>query len=214
VDYVSSSPVLLYALPGFNSITNNLNSSRSQTFTYEQLNRIAFAGTSATSGYPHKQNAVRLRALVYRLRYSGLRITDAVTLTKHRMQEGVLVLRTAKTGTELRVPLPKTALDALAAMKTDNYYYWSGRGMKKSCVGDYQRAFKKLYELAKVENRHAHRWRDTFAVELLLVGVPARTGEHPIRSRLDESHRKTLFAVGQTAAGPTHRMVLQCAGGA
>jgi integrase/recombinase XerD len=40
------------------------------------------------------------------------------------------------------------------------------------CVGDYQRAFKKLYELAKIENGHAHRWRDTFAVELLLKRVP------------------------------------------
>jgi integrase/recombinase XerD len=30
----------------------------------------------------------------------------------------------------------------------------------------------KLYELAEVENGHAHRWRDTFAVELLLSGVP------------------------------------------
>jgi hypothetical protein len=33
-----------------NSITNNLNSSRSQTFTYDQVNRIASAGTSATTG--------------------------------------------------------------------------------------------------------------------------------------------------------------------
>ncbi len=32
------------------SITNNLNSSRTQTFTYDQLNRITSAGTSATSG--------------------------------------------------------------------------------------------------------------------------------------------------------------------
>lgn len=31
-------------------ITNNLNSSRSQTFTYDQLNRITSAGTSATTG--------------------------------------------------------------------------------------------------------------------------------------------------------------------
>ena len=58
------------------------------------------------------------------------------------------------------------------AIPTDAYYFWSGRGTKKSCVGDYQRAFKKLYELAKVENGHARRWRDTFAVELLLAGVP------------------------------------------
>jgi RHS repeat-associated protein len=33
-----------------NSITNNLNSSRSQSFTYDQLNRIKTAGTSATTG--------------------------------------------------------------------------------------------------------------------------------------------------------------------
>lgn len=127
---------------------------------------------TACDEYPHKQNAVRLRALVLLLRYSGLRISDAVTLAKHRIKDGVLVLRTAKTGTEVRIPLPKTALHALAAIKTDNYYFWSGRGTKKSCVGDYQRAFKKLYELAGVESGHAHRWRDTFAVELLLAGVP------------------------------------------
>lgn len=33
-----------------NSIVNNLNSSRTQTFTYDQLNRITSAGTSATTG--------------------------------------------------------------------------------------------------------------------------------------------------------------------
>lgn len=41
-----------------------------------------------------------------------------------------------------------------------------------SCVGDYQRAFKKLYKLAEVHNGHAHRWRDSFAIELLLAGAP------------------------------------------
>jgi integrase/recombinase XerD len=62
--------------------------------------------------------------------------------------------------------------DALAAIPTDNYYFWSGHGTKKSCVGDYQPAFKKLYEIAEVENGHMHRWRNTFAVELLLASVP------------------------------------------
>ena len=120
----------------------------------------------------NKRSAVRLRALTLLLRYSGLRITDAVTLTKHQISKDLLTLRTAKTGTDVRVPLPKTVLDALLAVETDNYYFWSGRGTKKSCVGDYQRAFKRLYEIAEVENGHAHRWRDTFAVELLLSGMP------------------------------------------
>src|SRR5207245_10646478 len=32
------------------SITNNLNSSRTQSFSYDQVNRILSAGTSATTG--------------------------------------------------------------------------------------------------------------------------------------------------------------------
>jgi integrase/recombinase XerD len=84
----------------------------------------------------------------------------------------VLTLRTAKSGTDVRGPLPPAALDALKAIPTDNYYFWSGRGTTKSCVSVYQRSFKRLYEIAKVENGHAHGWRDTFAVELLLARVP------------------------------------------
>jgi integrase len=137
-------------------------------YTKDEVQRVL----DACDVYPDKKNAVRLRALALLLRYSGLRATDAVTLGKQRIKDGVLVLRTAKTGTDVRIPLPQSALDALTAIKTDHYYFWSGRGTKKSALGDYQRAFKKLYELAKVENGHMHRWRDTFAVELLLAGVP------------------------------------------
>jgi len=126
----------------------------------------------ACDKYPDQRNKIRLKALTLLLRYSGLRITDAVTLTKHKIEGDVLKLRTAKTGTEVRIPLPQIALNALSAVKADTFYFWSGNGTTKSCVGDYQRAFKKLYELAEVENGHAHRWRDTFAVELLLSGVP------------------------------------------
>jgi integrase/recombinase XerD len=91
-------------------------------------------------------------------------------LTKHRIKDGVLTLRTAKTDTDVRVPQPPTALDALKTIPTGNYYFWSGRGTAKSFVSVYQRSFKRLYEIAKVENGHAHRW--SFAVELLLARVP------------------------------------------
>jgi integrase/recombinase XerD len=128
----------------------------------------------ACDSYPNKLNARRLRALTLLLRHAGLRITDAVTLRKQAISgDGVLTLRTAKTGTEVRVPLPPSAIDALNDVAQPNgYFFWSGRGTKKSCVGDYQRAFKKLYKLAGIANGHAHRWRDTFAVEMLLARVP------------------------------------------
>jgi integrase len=42
----------------------------------------------------------------------------------------------------------------------------------ESAVGDWQRSLVKLFRPAGVKNGHAHRFRDTFAVELLLAGVP------------------------------------------
>jgi integrase/recombinase XerD len=68
--------------------------------------------------------------------------------------------------------MPDSRLRCEICRTRKDYYFWSGYGKTKSCVGDYQRAFKTLYKLAEVENGHAHRWRDTFAVELLLKRVP------------------------------------------
>jgi len=39
-------------------------------------------------------------------------------------------------------------------------------------VGDWQRSLNRLFELGGVPDAHAHRFRDTFSVELLLAGVP------------------------------------------
>jgi hypothetical protein len=39
-------------------------------------------------------------------------------------------------------------------------------------VGDWQRSLKRIFELGGVPDAHAHRFRDTFSVELLLAGVP------------------------------------------
>jgi integrase/recombinase XerD len=42
----------------------------------------------------------------------------------------------------------------------------------RTATGDWQGKLQELFKEAKVEGRHAHRFRDTFATELLLAGVP------------------------------------------
>jgi integrase/recombinase XerD len=55
---------------------------------------------------------------------------------------------------------------------TEKYFFWRGIGKLDSAVRSWQTRLRKLFELAKIPGGHAHRLRDTFAVELLLAGIP------------------------------------------
>lgn len=125
-------------------------------------------------GRTGQENARRLRAFVLLLRYSGLRIGDVVSLPRDQIADGKLFLYTAKTGTPVWCPLPDAVIQALDAVcgTSAKYFFWTGQGKLKSAVGDWQRSLKKLFGLAEVSGGHAHRFRHTFAVELLLAGVP------------------------------------------
>jgi len=63
---------------------------------------------------------------------------------------------------------------ALAATPrfTESFYFWSGIGKLESIVRSWQTRLRRLFKLANLLDGHAHRFRDTFAVELLLAGVP------------------------------------------
>jgi integrase/recombinase XerD len=115
----------------------------------------------------------RFRALVLLLRFGGLRIGDAVTLSRSRIVDGKLFLYTSKAGTPVYCPLPTVALGALDALPVaGEHYFWTGHSKPKTAISHYQCGLSKLFETAKVNDGHAHRLRDTFAVGLLLEGVP------------------------------------------
>jgi len=141
-------------------------------FTRDEVAAIV----TACDSYPDRANAARVRAFVLLLRFSGLRIRDVVTLRRDRINgDGKLFLYTAKTGTAVRLPLPAIVTEALERIPLpvgSAHFFWTGESKPKSAVGDWQRSLARVFKLARVEKGHAHRFRDTFAVELLLAGVP------------------------------------------
>lgn len=117
-------------------------------------------------------NRARLRAFILILRWSGLRIRDVVTLRRSAIEHGKLRLYTQKTGQHVHVPLPAVCLEAVERIASDQpYIFWTGNGLPKSAVADWQRSLRTLFALTTIERGHAHRFRDTFAVELLLSGA-------------------------------------------
>jgi integrase len=142
-------------------------------FTREEMIRIlaaldVYAETAGT------RNAQRLRAFILLLRYSGMRIGDAVQCAESRISDDRLFLYTQKTGVPVYWVLPSFVVEALNATprSTEGLYFWSGTSKLHGSVGKWQARLKRLCEIAKVPKGHAHRSRDTFAVELLLAGVP------------------------------------------
>jgi integrase/recombinase XerD len=151
----------------------------SQTLPFEEEQVTAILDACdryPTLGIYGERNRTRLKALTLLMRYSGLRIGDAVTCERERLVKSKLFLYQAKTGTPVYCPLPPVVIDALNQVEGPNpkYFFWTGNGKVKSAVADAQRSFRKLFELAEVEG-HPHMFRDTFAVELLKHGVALET---------------------------------------
>ena len=91
-----------------------------------------------------------------------------------RIQESKLLLHTEKTGVAVYCVLPDLVVKALDAAPhfSARYFFWTGKSTVRSAKGKWQPRLQRLFGLAKVPTGHAHRFRDTFAVELLLAGVP------------------------------------------
>jgi integrase/recombinase XerD len=140
-----------------------------EPLTSEEFSKIAEEAGKA------RKNATRLKALVLLMRFTGLRIRDAVTLRKSAVENGRLFLRMAKTGLGVYCPLPPEVVQALSAFKSETYYFWSGHSKPKSAVGDYQRALRTVFEHAKVPRAYPHLFRHTFATQLLQDGVSLET---------------------------------------
>ncbi len=63
------------------------------------------------------------------------------------------------------------ALDAIPRV-TPTHFFWSGADDLDGVVSSWRKRLRKLFQFANVLDGHAHRFRDTFATELLLAGVP------------------------------------------
>ncbi len=123
------------------------------------------------------------------------------------------MLYQAKTGTPVFVPLPPHVAEMLRSIPpglkpNPNYFFWSGNGLPKTFVANWQRAYRRLFKVADLRKLdgtpkrcHCHMFRDTFAVEMLLGRRSHRSGVDPARPRQRPRHGKALLAMGASPPG-------------
>jgi len=148
--------------------------------TADEYERV-LAAVPATVADPTE--AVRARNLIQLMRYSGLAIRDAVTLPRAEMFKDAkgnyrVVTDRQKTGTDVSVVLPPDVAEEILATPNSNpeYLFWSGTGNEETFAGSwgtkYVMAVMTKAGIPDICHMKSHRLRDTFAVQLLIKGVP------------------------------------------
>lgn len=157
-------------------------------YTKEQVARI-IAACDQFGRYRYER--ARARAMVLLLRFTGMRIGDMITLSSEHIQGGYIKKHAIKNRRLLRVELPRVVIDALdqlphpkAAPKDSKLYFASGTASVRSLVKGAERTLSAVFKLSGVEGAFAHRFRHTFASELLGKGesvdvVAAILGDTP-----------------------------------
>jgi integrase len=139
-------------------------------FTDEEMRQVMAAVEIYPDVPPGRRHEVKTFLNV--LRFTGLRIGDAVTLSRDRINDGMIFIYSHKTGVPVRCPLPGYVEEDLAQVRASSrFLFYSGECKNKSAVGHWQRTLKRVFKDAMVGQGHAHRFRTTFAVNLLTRGV-------------------------------------------
>ena len=149
-----------------------------QPLTRDEMAALLVA-TSQCGFSPEVEERVRLFILLQR--WSGLALLDAATLKREllRGDDNLTQVHRTKTSTDVFVPLPPAVAKMLRAHPNDNpdYFFWNPDRMTRASLvaqcGDWIRL---VFDKARVKHGQqemlTHRFRHTFAVELLLAGVP------------------------------------------
>jgi len=152
-------------------------------FTQEEMKRIYEACDMIDPSFGHHRYADgitrdELLTFILVLRYSGLRIGDTSLLDTDRVQDGRIFLYQQKTGQHVYAPLPPMLIERLSAIRLRHgkYFFVAGDSFDPEIVSEiWRNKIARVCKMAGIEKGNPHRFRHTFAVELLLAGTPLAT---------------------------------------
>jgi len=197
-EWIEKNPAKMVRAPQANQVPT-------MPFSKDEFEKIIWALEIYCEKHPQSPPDTRkkLSAMILLMRYSGVRISDAVSLKSDRIADGRLFLYQAKTGVPVYIPLPKEVLNALSECEEPSgRYFWPG-GTLKTWTTEWQARLKKVAVIAGVADYRgfAHRLRDNIfgrtTPKRRTLGnclAAARPQKHP-------HDGKALRAVGEKQTG-------------
>ena len=206
---------------------------RTMPLTPKQFEELLAATERYDASQPQEEDRYGkdLKTLFLVMRWSGLRIADALMLPRTALVGNRLSLTTLKTKEMPRPILPDHVVTALLDLQPrpnthPNYFFWSAKSHHLTLttewtarIRDFRRYLPFVDEQGQPMVFRSHMLRDTFAVELLLAGVPledvsrllthksTRTTERYyapwIKARRDQLDNKTVEAMRKMGVAVT-----------
>jgi integrase len=119
-------------------------------------------------------NRERLVVLTKFMLGTGLRISDAVTISKSKItndSDGWMVeLRTMKTGTAVACPIQNDLAKSIVKLQGD-HPFWTAKSELEDRTKNWRKIYTRVFESAGIEG-HPHQFRRRFAKRLLAKGTP------------------------------------------
>jgi len=148
-----------------------------QPLTKDEIDRLLAATSHCGFSFEIEQ---RVRTFMLLQRWSGLACVDAATLKRELLgaDDNLTQVHRTKTDAEVFIPLPPAVAALLRSHPNDHpdYFFWNPDRMgKQSLVCQFGDWIRLVFDKAGVKHGQqemlTHRFRHTFAVELLLAGV-------------------------------------------
>lgn len=156
---------------------------RTKPFSEEEVAVLLAACQKLNGGFhcDAEHSRKRARAFLLVLLYTGLRVSDAVQLSRDRIDaQGRLFMKILKTGEPIYLKLKPCVLQALEELPVaenlrPGYFFWPRESNLESACSRYRHTLKFIERHAGVPDVRPHRFRDTFAKAVLDMGHPIST---------------------------------------
>jgi|SRR5215468_2930466 len=167
--------------------------------------RILSASTDkvAKAREERKNRWRRARGLILFLRYTGLRISDAVGCEAGRLVNDKLFLYTQKTGQHVYCPLPEFVMKELEALPrvSDHYWFWTGVGSLETARKKWSEALAALFADANLKDGHRTSFSRYVRGRIAEGWDADRASLDPARPCKRQDHREALQPVESSTAG-------------